>query len=81
MPRVHGAMLVRTYVSMLKIIVLFDPTLMMIMVDLVIVNVETPRIDIGCSLEKEFTKLINPFIILYLIVNQFYSYHGCVHDL
>ena len=34
----------------------------------------------GCSLEKEFTKLIcmNPSVILYLTVNQVYSCHGCL---
>ena len=39
-------------------IVLSDPTHMMSMVDLVATSVETPRIDSGCLLEKEFTKLI-----------------------
>ena len=28
------------------------------MVCLVVISVETPRIDIGCSLEKEFIKFI-----------------------
>ena len=35
-----------------------DLTHMMSMVDLVAIGVETPMIDSGCSLEKEFTKLI-----------------------
>ena len=35
--------------------------------DLVTIGIETPRIKCGCSLEKEFTKLIcmNPLMILY----------------
>ena len=39
-------------------ITLFDPTYMISMVDLVAINVETLRIDSGCSLVKEFTELI-----------------------
>ena len=42
----------------LKRIALSNSTHMMNMVDLVANGVETPRIDSGCSLEKEFTKLI-----------------------
>ena len=44
------------------------------------INTETPRIDGGCSFEKEFTKLIymNHQIILYLIVNQVDLFHDCV---
>ena len=41
-----------------KKIALLDLTHMMIMTDLVAISVETPKIDSGCSLEKEFTKLI-----------------------
>ena len=37
---------------------LSDLTHMMSMVDLVAIGVETPRIDSGCYLEKEFTELI-----------------------
>ena len=37
----------------LKRIALSNPTHMMSMVDLVAIGVETPRIDSGCSLEKE----------------------------
>ena len=37
---------------------LSDLTYMMCMVDHVAINVETVRIDNGCSLEKEFTELI-----------------------
>ena len=37
---------------------LFDPTHMMSMIDLVAIGVETPRIDSGCSLAKEFIELI-----------------------
>ena len=39
-------------------IVLFDPTHIMSMVDPVAINVETPKIDSECSLEKEFNKLL-----------------------
>ena len=41
-----------------KRIALSDLTHMMSMADLVAIGVETPRIDRGCSLEKEFTELI-----------------------
>ena len=41
-----------------KRIVLSDPTHMMSMVDPKAISVDTIRIDSGCSLEKEFTKLI-----------------------
>ena len=53
---------------------------MMSMADPVAIGVETPRIDSGCSLEKEFTKLIhmNPSMVLCQIVNQVDSCHGCV---
>ena len=43
----------------IEIITLFDLTHMMRMADLVAIGVETPRIDSGCTLEKEFTKLIH----------------------
>ena len=36
---------------------LSDLTHMMSMVDLVAIGVETPKIDSGCSLEKEFTEI------------------------
>ena len=39
-------------------IALSDLTHMMSMVDPMAIGVETPRIDSGCSLEKEFTELI-----------------------
>ena len=39
-------------------IAIFDLTHMMSMTDPLAISVETPRIDSGCSLEKEFTKLI-----------------------
>ena len=53
---------------------------MMSMVDPIAIDVETLRIDSGCSLEKEFTELIcmNPRMVLYLTVNQVDSCHGCV---
>ena len=41
-----------------KIIALSNLTYMMSMVDLVDIGVETLKIDIGCSIEKEFTELI-----------------------
>ena len=37
---------------------LYDPIYMMSMADLVVIGVETLRIDNECSLDKEFTKLI-----------------------
>ena len=40
-------------------ITLYNPTHMMSMADLVVICVETIRIDTRCSLEKEFTKLIH----------------------
>ena len=42
----------------LKRITPCDLTYMMSMDNLVAIDVETPRIDSGCSLEKDFTKLI-----------------------
>ena len=53
---------------------------MMSMANPITIGVETLRIDSGCSLEKESAKLIrmNPLMVLYLIVNQVYSCHGCV---
>ena len=39
-------------------IALSDLTHMMSMADPVAIRIETPRIDSGCSLEKEFTELI-----------------------
>ena len=43
----------------LERISLFYLTHMVSMVDLVAIGVETPRIDSGCCLEKEFTELIH----------------------
>ena len=40
-------------------ITLSDLTHMMSMADRMAIDVETPRIDNGCSLEKELTELIN----------------------
>ena len=61
-------------------ITLSNPSHMMSMADPIAIGVETPRIDSGCSLEKEFTELIrmNPLMVLYLIVNHVDSFHGCV---
>ena len=52
----------------------------MSMAEPIAIGMETLRIDSECSLEKEFTELIriNPRMVLYLIVNQVYSCHGCV---
>ena len=52
----------------------------MSMANLMTIDIETTRIDSGWSLEKEFTELIlmNPWIVLYQIVNQVYSYHDRV---
>ena len=48
----------------------------MSMTNLVVIGVETQRIDSGCSLNKEFTKFIymNHIIILHLAINQVDSY-------
>ena len=61
-------------------IALSDPSHMMSMTDPIAIGVETLRIDSGCSLEKEFVELIrmNPSMVIYLIVNQVDSCHGCV---
>ena len=48
----------RSTSNYLKRIALFDLTHVMSMIDHVAIDVETPRIDSGCSLEKEFTELI-----------------------
>ena len=64
-------------------ITLYNPTHMMSMADPIAIGVETLRIDSGWSLEKEFIELIcmNPWMVLYLIVNQVDSCHDCVcHD-
>ena len=55
---------------------------MMSMVDPITIGVETLRMNIGCSLEKEFTELIrmNPLMILYPIVNHVDLCHGFVCD-
>ena len=48
--------------------------------DPVAIHVETLRIDSGCSLDKEFTKLIpmNLLMVLYITINEVNSCHGCV---
>ena len=47
-------------------------TYMISIVDLIFINMGILRIDSGFFLEKEFNELIyiNPWMILYLIVNQ-----------
>ena len=59
---------------------LSNPSHVTIMADPIAIGVETLRTDSGYSLEKEFTKLIrmNPWMVLYLTVNQVDSCHGCV---
>ena len=42
----------------LERIIVFNSTHMMSIIDLVAIDVETLRIDSSCSLEKEFTELI-----------------------
>ena len=42
----------------LERIALYNPSHMMSMADPIAIGVETLRIDNGCSLEEEFTKLI-----------------------
>ena len=49
----------RRKLNYLKRIALSNLTRMMSMVALVIICVETPKIDSGYSLEKEFTELIH----------------------
>ena len=50
------------------------------MADPIAIGVETLRIDSGCSFEKEFTELIrmNPWMVIYLIVNQVDLCDDCV---
>ena len=63
-----------------KRIALSNPTHMMSMADPIAIGVETLRVDRGWSLEKEFTELIgmNPWMVLYLTVNQVDSCRGYV---
>ena len=53
----------------LKRVELTDPTYMMSMANHVTVGVEPLRIDSGCSLEKDFTKLIHMNPIKVIIPN------------
>ena len=64
-----------------KRISLFDLTHLMSMVDCVAIDVETLRIDSGCFVANEFTKLIsiNPSMVLCQIINLVDSCHGCIH--
>ena len=57
-----------------------NSTHIMSITDLIVIGVKTLRIDSGCSLEKEFTELIcmNPWVLLYLIVNQVGSCYSCI---
>ena len=52
-----------------KRITLFDSTHMMSMADHVAIIVETLRIDIRCSLEKEFNELIHMNHLMVIIPN------------
>ena len=58
----------RETLNYLERIILFDPTHMMSMVDPLAIDVETLRIESGCSLEKEFNELIrmNRLIVIIL---------------
>ena len=51
--------------------------------DHVAIGVERPRIESGCSLEKDFTELIcmNHLMVLYPTIDQFYSCYNCVRGL
>ena len=51
------------------------------MADALAITMETLRIDSGCYLKKEFTKLIpmNPCMVLYLTINQVHSCHYYVY--
>ena len=62
-------------------LILSNLTHLMSMVDLLVIYVETLRMDNRCSLEKELIELIcmNPRIVLYLSISQVDSCHGCVH--
>ena len=62
-------------------LILSNLTHLMSMVDLLVICVETPRMENRCSLEKELIELIymNPRIVLYLIINQIDSCHSCVY--
>ena len=64
----------------LERITFFYPYLIMSMVDLEVIRVEKLNMDNGCSWKKEFIELIctNLLIILYLSINQVYSYYNCV---
>ena len=44
------------------------------------INIEIPRIDSRCPLEKDFTELIhmNPLMVLCQIINHINLCHGCV---
>ena len=53
----------------LEIIVLSDPTHMMSIVDLIVIGVKTLKIASGCSLEKEFNKLICMNHLIVIIPN------------
>ena len=56
----------RRTLNYLERIILSDPTHMMDIADPVAIDMETLRIDSGCSLEKEFTELIhmNPLMVI-----------------
>ena len=56
----------------LERVALYNPTHIMIMVDLVAISVETPRIDSGCSLKKEFIELICIYHLM-VIIHKFQS--------
>ena len=51
------------------------------LVDLMTIYIKTPKIDSGCSLDKDFNKLMhmNPLMVLYLTANQSDSCFDYVH--
>ena len=62
----------------LERITLSDLTHVMSMTDHVAIGVETPRLDSGCSLDKEFTKLI--CMVLCQAGNQVDSCHNYIRS-
>lgn len=66
----------------MHIIVILALTHMIRIIDLVIICVETLKRGIECFLKKSFIKLIymNPYIVLYLTINQVDSCHNYIND-
>ena len=64
----------------LERVTLFNLTHKMHMDGLVALDVDTLKVNNGCPLEKQFTKLIHrkPLMVLYLTVNHIDSCHDCI---